>query len=71
MTISARMMDFRKRMGWTQWQLAAALHTSQDTISRIEIGNFKRTSGPLFALFDALEARMASERTVETAEVQK
>lgn len=50
-------MNFRRRVGWSQSQLAAALSTSQDTISRIELGKVKRTSTPLFALFDLLEAQ--------------
>lgn len=59
-------MNFRSRMGWTQTQLAAALSTSQDTISRIELGQYKRASSPLFALFDLLEARIDAETATHT-----
>lgn len=74
MTYAQRMLAFRERMGWSQGDLAKALHSSQSAISRIELGQtteFTRARA-LLALFDLLEARHPAidEVTAEPVENQ-
>ena len=54
--IGARVRKAREAKGWTQARLAREIHTTQQTIEKIELGKVRRTSF-LTEIYEALGAR--------------
>ena len=53
--------ETRKKMGWTQKELASHVELSQQTISFIENGNFNFSFGSLVKIMRALKLKISVE----------
>ncbi|MGF6431474.1 helix-turn-helix domain-containing protein [Bradyrhizobium elkanii] len=63
--IGARVRQAREAKGWTQARLAREIHTTQQTIEKIELGKVRRTSF-LIDIYEALGIQTDAEVLVST-----
>ena len=56
--ISRQVLRLRQTRGWTQAQLAEALHTKQSAIARLEGGSHRPSLATLDKICQALDARL-------------
>ena len=56
--IARQVLRLRLRRGWTQAQLARALHTKQSAIARLESGSYRPSLATLEKISQVLGARL-------------
>ena len=56
--IARQVLRLRLRRGWTQAQLAGALHTKQSAIARLESGSYRPSLATLEKIGQVLGARL-------------
>jgi len=56
--IARQILRLRKLRGWTQTQLAEALHTQQSAVARLESGSRRPSLATLYKISQVLDARV-------------